>query len=481
MVVMMDESPLASIDRLSVENFRSISGLVTLPLDAPIVLLHGANGVGKTSLLAALELALTGEIASMKRVERRYVEHLVHQGANQSSIILSGQDEGAGSEPYSHTIRVKDKKIHGNPLLDQLTAQFFSERCYLGQSVLSRLLEIYQSADTGSDSPLTRFVKDLLGLDQIEAIIDGLTETRDRRLIKNLVPDLRTLDDDRKHYDSELKRLVASFDSLTEKHETERSRFEELLVNLPDEVKPESPPTQNLETLGNLLAQPFGQADLTQILQIDRELLSIRNEWIEKRNPRLSIEREEAERNLETTTRLADDWKIGTGEDLSRRLVNLQKIFPDLPSWESTSPQIAYETVVERSKLQAERLSARLTNNRRRREALTESEQKLRQTHARSRELDRRISRISKEVGALGAALAGIVPHIHTDDCPICGRDFSEISDVPLFEFTQEKVTKLGEQSSLLSDLLGERTALVSTISNLEESLGKRAWASVEF
>lgn len=41
------------ISSLTVRDFRSIRGNVTVPMDAPIVLVHGKNGAGKTSFLLA--------------------------------------------------------------------------------------------------------------------------------------------------------------------------------------------------------------------------------------------------------------------------------------------------------------------------------------------------------------------------------------------------------------------------------------------
>ena len=57
--------------QISLENFRSIDRKVEVRLDAPVVLIHGQNGVGKTSLLSAIELALTGAIPSMERSDPR--------------------------------------------------------------------------------------------------------------------------------------------------------------------------------------------------------------------------------------------------------------------------------------------------------------------------------------------------------------------------------------------------------------------------
>lgn len=50
---------------LVIENFRSLRGKVVVPLDAQVVLIHGTNGMGKTSVLSALELGLTGKIAHL--------------------------------------------------------------------------------------------------------------------------------------------------------------------------------------------------------------------------------------------------------------------------------------------------------------------------------------------------------------------------------------------------------------------------------
>jgi exonuclease SbcC len=74
----------------------------------------------------------------------------------------------------SSSLRVTTGEVSGLPLLNGVDSSFFSERSYLAQSTLGRLLEIYQHTDKKTDSPLTRFVKELLGLDRMEALIGGL-------------------------------------------------------------------------------------------------------------------------------------------------------------------------------------------------------------------------------------------------------------------------------------------------------------------
>lgn len=57
-------SPLPGVrlDRLIIENFKCFEGHHDIALDADLIMLVGANGRGKTSLVEAIELALTGEL-----------------------------------------------------------------------------------------------------------------------------------------------------------------------------------------------------------------------------------------------------------------------------------------------------------------------------------------------------------------------------------------------------------------------------------
>ena len=74
---------------ITATNFRSIKGSVTVPLDAPVVLIHGQNGTGKTSLLSAIELGLTAQVPSLARLDRDYLAHLVHKDAKESRVAAT--------------------------------------------------------------------------------------------------------------------------------------------------------------------------------------------------------------------------------------------------------------------------------------------------------------------------------------------------------------------------------------------------------
>lgn len=162
------------LESLVVKNFRSIRGEVVVPVNAPVVLIHGPNGTGKSSLMTALALALAGpEIAGVASPK-----HLVHHGANHAEITL-----GTSQGPKALRIASGDAGV-GRGALDAKTAAFFAERCYLEQTKLTRLLDLYQETTEGSaESALTRFVKELLRLDELDALVDGLHPAGDVRRV----------------------------------------------------------------------------------------------------------------------------------------------------------------------------------------------------------------------------------------------------------------------------------------------------------
>jgi exonuclease SbcC len=65
---------------------------------------------------------------------------------------------------------------------------------------------LYQNSDTSEKtSSLTKFVKDLLGLDQLDAIVDGLYSAFNVARIRNLIPDFRRFEALKSEIDEEVK------------------------------------------------------------------------------------------------------------------------------------------------------------------------------------------------------------------------------------------------------------------------------------
>ena len=146
---------------VTVTNFRSIRGQVTVPLDAPVVLIHGQNGAGKTSILSAIELGLTGAVQSLGRGETDYITHLPHKSGDGGQVALTV--DGLNGQSQTADLFVTRDGIKNRHLLGDDLSRFFTERCYLAQATLGRLLELYQyQGSRKSDSALTKFVKETL-------------------------------------------------------------------------------------------------------------------------------------------------------------------------------------------------------------------------------------------------------------------------------------------------------------------------------
>lgn len=165
------------LETIEINNYRSINGEVAIPLAADTTLIYGPNGSGKSSVMSAIELAATGRIAAFERAgDSSYRRHLHHRGTDSGRIALHVQ--GIGVEGSTS---VSQSGVRGKPVLPSDLADFFSDRVHLSQTSLARLLEMYAPSGRAEDSTLVQFVKELVGIDALDALIDGLDAAVDLR------------------------------------------------------------------------------------------------------------------------------------------------------------------------------------------------------------------------------------------------------------------------------------------------------------
>src|SRR3984957_15592538 len=219
----------ARLKTLVIENFRSLRGKVVVPLDAQVVLVHGSNGMGKTSVFSPLELALTAKIAHLASDGDGYQKYLTTLGTEGGAIELTTTGAYKPGANVGGSLDFSDIKFEPTALLDPADARFFSERCYMPQATLGRLLEIYDDQRTSTASPLTLFVKELLGLDPLDALVDGLYPAFNVSRIRNLVPSYRQLETLRRSLEDE---TVANTQSITQTTESSKRRLASLNATL---------------------------------------------------------------------------------------------------------------------------------------------------------------------------------------------------------------------------------------------------------
>jgi DNA repair protein SbcC/Rad50 len=458
-----------SLSGVSISNFRSINGTITVPLNAPVILVHGPNGTGKTSVLSAIELALTGEILDMQRTDANYQSHLIHWGAENSRIILDGADLPTRSTMPHETI-IRTDGIHGGALLSGEVERFFSERCYLAQATLGRLLEIYQNANPREESALTRFVKDLLGLDVLDALIEGLHPAADVRNTRRLSPgytdaeakiqavEVRMMDN--------RKKLAQMLNDAREKRAAIRAILTNLLP-LPDSILRTELPAEIEATLAGgdddrkLIALNGHRRDLASLRQRALPLSAIQ----EGNDEASAVADEQAARAV------ADTWRSTTGKTIEVLIGELRGTFPDLPSVASTDPNTAFRTAAARIEAELQRCLRAIADDDAIIAQLEKLNQEVEQSRARVALADEQLMAITGEAEGLRRALASIIPHIHGDNCPVCGRDYHEVSSDPLVQHVSTQVARLAEQADRLQGLGLSRASAVS-----EQSKAERTW-----
>jgi len=454
-------SPL--LKSVTVTNFRSIKGSVTVPLDAPVVLIHGQNGAGKTSILSAIELGLTAHVPSLARSDQDYVSHLVHKEADEGHVAVTVDGLNGAAGPTD--ITVTRTGISGNALLSRERARFYSERCYLAQATLGRLLEIYDHKDTRkSDSPLTKFVKDLLGLDHLDALIEGLHDAGNVRRLRTTLP---TYWDIRESIPA-LEKEISSDTAERMRLDDEIRKVDERLRDKLAELGIQPRPTMSEPDLAQMLESRPEESELQRLARLRRDISATRDQWRTVQSPVAPDERNGAEQAMAAANLALETWRSSTGNALENLFGSLSAFFADLPAPLSAGPERARAAAVQALNAELERCVAVLTRDADDTKRLASLDQDLQRARARAAVLDEQIAGHAAEAGSLAQALAGILPHINSEDCPVCGRDFSEQSAQPLHAHVSNRIAALAESAGRLLALTRERTEASKALADAE-------------
>lgn len=452
--------------QLEITNFRSIRGTVQAPLDAKVVLVHGENGAGKTSLLSAIELVLTGRVTSLQRADPQYMSQLLHRAplpgfGSHGSISL--QTEGLPGE-NSFSAEITQGGVQTRSTLASGAASFFSERCYLPQALLGQLLQIYQDSDAAPDSPLSRFVSELLGLDRLDAIETGLAPVGDIRNLRKTTERYgqveyeksqleRNLAEHRRTRDAAEKALDAALSELN----NARS-----VLGLTDAVE-----SSNLDAVLDELREIPEEAALSDLHDQRRRLEAIAREA--GRNVDTGTQQDEntlAEAHRQANERLRL-WQQQFDEPVQALRTRIARIFPELNASHS-DPQ-AYQSVALASfrekRKQAEDRSARAVQDTKRQ---AEINNELVVATKNLQTIDDEIGRIAENSGALGAVLAELASFISNEICPVCDRDFGEEHKGPLSDHVNHKLRALTGSAERLLGLSRNRSSQQEQIERLE-------------
>lgn len=460
----------ARLKTLVIENFRSIKGQVVVPLDAQVVLVHGTNGKGKTSVLSALELGLTGKVAHLAANGETYKSYVTNLGAAGGSISLTTSSPLIPQARTSGTVAFSDATFNAAPLLDGPEGRFFSERCYLPQATLNRLLEIYDEQKTGTTSPLTQFVKELLGLDPLDALVDGLYPAFHVTRIRNLAPEYRRLEQLKTSLDGELARTNQTIAAGLAQAVARKAEAVTVLGRL-GHAAVAIDTAEQIEAIRQSLQASQAETDALAGLERERAALkALSTSW--QALPATAAQRDQAAKAQASQT-AADDlaaWRADTGAKLQAILNELLPIFPDLPAVDD-GPDTTRATAEARASAEVERCKTILEKSAAASTRLTSLQQTIQRSTTRINELNSALSASAENTQSLASALAAIAPHLHADNCPVCDRDFGQTELGPLAAHIANKIAALTTEAGRLQSLAAERAEVTSLLSVAERDI----------
>jgi exonuclease SbcC len=462
----------ARLGSLNIENFRSIKGVVSVPLDAPIVLLHGSNGMGKTSILSALELALTGQIEHLQRIDPKYAVHLLRRGCKKGSINLE-QAGNIKSSNFSGSIQITSSGKSGKNLLPAKEAKFFSERCYLPQSALGRLLELYQNTDTNEKaSPLTKFVNDLLGLDQLDAIVDGLHPGLHAARVRNLVPEIRRLESVKSTLEDNLDSDRASEAELN----AEISKARKPIFNLLSALYPPKEAMEELVDRPSELKKKIEKDSeedkkIARLTRARQELTSLNQRWSRIPRTAASTNRQDKEQAYKKARTEYENWLKGPGSELSTVAKTLSDIFPSLPPLANADPISVRSAIANQVRGERERCLQVLRQSAEASERVKAIAKTIAGSKARLSNIEAELKTLAGDSEDLAHALSSIIPHIHDENCPVCNRDFSETRKKSLSTHVAASIAALTRQAGKLRSYVQERTLETGRVKEAEQEL----------
>ena len=453
---------------LDISNFRSIRGQIHAPLDAKVVLVHGENGAGKTSLLSAIELALTGMVQSLERADPSYEKQLLHRSATEGSVILKAL---AGTAEQSFSAVLSGTGSQSISALDEQRAAFFRERAFLPQALLGQLLQIYQDAGNDAESPLAQFVTKLLGLDRLDALEAGLKPLGDVRNVRKIIDGWAGAENDKSRLDRLLSDDRKIREELSEQILSTLSDLATLCssLQLPTEVREDT-----LDNVAAALSESSDNDAFARLTDQQRRLASIRREIEAAQSATLSSAVATPAESEDARTAFAR-WEADYGTRIGSVRGRVEAFLPDisLPS----DPERFAEVALTRLRTEKKQLGDRTSQARAdiTRYALAQDE---RDVALRQRDtIDQEVARLPSSAGSLGAALAELTSFITDDVCPVCDRDFGERGEGSLSDHVHDKVRTLSASAERLLTLGRTRSEVHVTVEGLAreiEAIGAR-------
>lgn len=440
----MGESPMSELrlSELVVENFRSISGQCVIPLDGSITLVHGANGAGKTSLLSAIELAATGRVGFLEDQHGDTRSLLRNQDFAQGQVRLSLTDSSNGTRVGS--FELDGDQVRGHAALKSAEQTYFLERSFLPQTALGRLLESYTETGKQVDTALVRFVKSLVGLDELDSLIDGLHASGDRRRSKKLAHawsrGADELEAARRRHVEVAKQLKTAEEHFKESVALLRHLVGGLqLTDVNELLRASAERARGSET---------SRADLAQLEELQAKVDAITRMRQQGAFHPLENDGRPEHVQAERAQSAFDSWQSGPGTSSLAELNRIRETSLGLPKVTIAHLADAYQETLERAALIDRQRTDAITANLKRAENIAALDRRISDLDTEISTLEARgqAVEVSSDVRVLIEILEMTIPVTASEDCPVCDERFAGTGS--LRKHLSAKLSRLSASSS---------------------------------
>lgn len=458
--------PAPRLHSLLVENFRSLAGRWEVPLDADVVLVHGPNGAGKTSLLSALELGATGNVRFLSKDAQLDQSLILNRSFSLGSVEL--QVEDLGGRLRTGNYEFDRKSFRGFPALDYDERSYFSERSFLAQTQLGRFIETYTVSSKQADSALVRFVKSLVGLEDLDSLIEGLRPAGHVNRTRNGTEGWEIAE----------KRLARE----TVERDVLRTQVDQAQQELAD-AESQLRKLLTLGSSGNILAHAADALRVQAPEEAGDELSALESARV--RLDGVIDSRLANNENLNDGTHVAEAlasqsvsdysaWENGAAPGVLAVVNEIRRDFFELPATTMVRIFEAFDDVRERvvearSKQQASE-TVRADRKRRRivlEKRILEISQQIQASANQIASFD-----VPSDVRVMIDALTGVLPIAHHDFCPVCDQAFAGGASA-LNAHISAKVANLSTVANALFVAEEQDRELRMTLSSLERSLAE--------
>jgi len=496
-------SEMFRLTNLSIEGFRGVNKELKLDTDGLSTVISGPNGVGKTSILQAVEWGLYGWIPHMRGAEFDVEDAIVNQfhpaetakveltlesPKNRVKIIRTRKKSHWSRRKSKLVVEMKEITLKGKEaqakiqeLLDLTEDEFYASR-YLHQEALREFI-------MGDLKTRSAMMDRLLGTYSLRELIDSLPITRITRKAKELQEQFQTLQS------TELRKLPVARAKL---EEIKKKLLQKGITESDLDIRPLPLLFNEIAQKVESLAEKIG-VYVSHIEMPQQNLAAIQEANSKLRNNISLLEREKFSKYKElsgkraTLTSLRDQYK-----KILERLQSLE--ITDKETLQSKIREIEEQLTEKKTKreetrdlrdfLQKENIT--LINLQQNLQYLQETWKKLVSEHGNIDAVKEQIAHLTEERNKLRSKIEGLETYGQTitnalefiknqkpDVCPICKRSIDplEIADHLQTEIAQAKATaqvlELQQEAKTLESKLQNLQKVLEELTSLDNRLNK--------